>query len=101
MADAMNHRIQVFTSNGQFLRMFGKYGDSKGELKFPIAVAVDMNGFAFVSDLLNKRIVMFDPTGRFVTQYSKKKLFNPHGLTVDKNGVVYMCDYKNGCVQLL
>ena len=34
VVDAFNHRIQKFTANGQFLLMFGEYGEKGEEGKF-------------------------------------------------------------------
>jgi len=36
----MNHRIQIFTSDGEFLSSFGKSGYGDGKLKNPVEVAV-------------------------------------------------------------
>ncbi len=40
VADRDNHRIQVFTAEGKFLRMFGRHGYGRGELYCPISIAV-------------------------------------------------------------
>ena len=55
VADRHNHRIQVFTSEGIFLRMFGKYGEGSGELKRPMAVAVGSDNVVYVSEWDNHR----------------------------------------------
>ena len=36
MADSGNNRIQIFTAEGKFVRIFGKYGHGKGELDYPV-----------------------------------------------------------------
>src|SRR5205807_7670360 len=39
VADACNHRIQVFTTDGDFVRSFGSSGRDIGELSYPYDVA--------------------------------------------------------------
>ncbi len=54
-----NHRISVFTSEGQFLTSFGQEGMGPGEFKYPEGLAVDVNGMVYVCDLRNNRIQLF------------------------------------------
>ena len=35
MTDLHNHRVQVFTAEGKFIRMFGRRGQDKGQLADP------------------------------------------------------------------
>ena len=41
IADSCNHRIQVFTPEGRFLREFRKKGSGEGELNYPSSVSID------------------------------------------------------------
>ena len=116
VADSDNHRIQVFTKEGEFLRMFGKYGKDKGELDCPYGIATDHCGRVYVSEHRNHRVSIFTLLGQFITSFAFEEKganisfemavenpgsFNfPHGLTVDTNGVVYVCSYNNNSVQL-
>ncbi len=45
MADSSNYRIQVFTAEGRFLRMIGRIGEGRRELKWPFGIAVDAKWF--------------------------------------------------------
>ena len=38
VADSNNHRVQVFDSNGTFLRSFGRKGKNAGEFNFPVGL---------------------------------------------------------------
>ena len=42
VADGANNRIQVFTSTGKFLRMFGSYGKGVGKLSWLCGIALDV-----------------------------------------------------------
>ena len=50
VADSGNQCIQVFTAEGKFLRMFGRYSKGKGELDYTCAVAIDTNNLVYVSE---------------------------------------------------
>ena len=61
VADFYNHRIQVFTDDGDFLVEFGAQGSAPGEFERPTDVAVDAQGGIFVVDFGNHRIQKFTP----------------------------------------
>ena len=69
VADSMNHRIQTFTSNGEFLSSFGKSGFGDGELKNPVDVAV-YGDFIYVSDPGNYKIEKYTSDGIFPVSYT-------------------------------
>ena len=50
VTDRDNNRIQVFTAEGKFLRMFGQRGQGRGELHSPIGIAIDTSGIVYVSE---------------------------------------------------
>ncbi len=50
VADAGNHRIQVFTSGGAFVTQWGADGTDPSSLTAPLHVAVDRSGHAFVTE---------------------------------------------------
>ena len=60
----MNHRIQTFTSDGEFLSSFGNYGFGDGNLKIPVDVAV-YGDFIYVSDPGNYKIEKYTSDGTF------------------------------------
>ena len=110
VVDCRNHRVQVFTAEGEFLRMFGRRGKGRGELDEPRDVAVDANDLVYVSDGGvsgggNNHVSVFTCGGQFVTSFGKKgavkgEFHYPTGMTVDKSGVVYVCDCRNDRVQM-
>ena len=54
-----NHRITVFTPEGQFVLSFGRKGQGPGEFYFPSGVAVDDSGVVYVCDTFNNCVVLF------------------------------------------
>ncbi len=74
VADTGNHRIQVFNSNGTFLRMFGQQGKDDGQFDQPTDVALDGQGNIYVTDGYNSqlnRVQKFDNQGHFLTTWGK------------------------------
>ena len=51
-----NHRISVFTSEGQFVTSLGKWGKEPGDFIHPNGLAVDNSGVVYVCDSDNNRI---------------------------------------------
>ena len=56
VADNQNHRVQVFDSNGTFLRSFGRQGKNAGEFENPTGIAIDKDGNILVSEYHNHRV---------------------------------------------
>ena len=81
VADYRNIRIQIFTPEGNFLRIIGHDTGSC------FGIAVDTNGMVYASDVSNRRVAVLTPEGQFVTSFGSVNV----GLAVDNNGVVYVC----------
>ena len=64
VADSNNHRVQVFDSNGTFLRSFGHKGENAGEFIYPTGIAVNKHRQIFVADSDNHRIQILSWEGR-------------------------------------
>ena len=101
-----NHRIQVFTANGEYISQFGKKGSGEGELNAPMGMAIDTNDLVYVSEWNNHRISIFTREGHFLRSFGSHgqgpgQFNNPTGITVSNNGVTYICDFNNQRVQVL
>ena len=53
-----NDRISIFDTNGCFIHCFGKRGSGEGEFDQPHGITVDSLGNLYVSDFINKRLVV-------------------------------------------
>ena len=101
MADTVNHRVQVFTAKGKFIRLFGRHGQGRGELARPRYVAVDTSGMVYVSEVDNHRISVFTTEGQFVISFGLRgvgpgEFDSPQGLAVD----AYVSDGENHRIQV-
>ena len=66
MADYGNDRVQIFNSQGQFLRKFGSFGEGHGQIMSPVGVGLLSNGNIVVSEFEGHRLQIFDFQGKFV-----------------------------------
>jgi len=111
VCDTWNHRIQKFTLEGRFLTQWGAFGDSKGaavgmEYMFygPRDIVIDAAGNLYVADTGNKRIMRFDPDGKFLGQWGgigdgEGQFQEPVGLVIDGQGNIYVADTWNRRIQ--
>ena len=65
VSDSDNHRVQVFSADGDFVRQFGSFGTAAGQFALPFDLSVDAEGNAYVLDDILQRISKFGPDGRF------------------------------------
>jgi outer membrane protein assembly factor BamB len=63
VSDADNHRVQVFTADGDFVRAFGELGSEPGQFTIPFDLGVDDDGNVYVTDDGAERITKVGPDG--------------------------------------
>jgi len=107
VVDTWNHRIQKFTAEGEFVTMWGTFGNDGSPLALwgPRAVVVDAQGHVFVTDTGNKRVVVYDTDGNPLGQFGHGgvgmgEFAEPVGLALDAQGNLYVADTWNQRVQV-
>jgi 6-bladed beta-propeller len=65
VADRGNHRVEVFSSRGKFIRQIGSFGAGPGQFIEVGGLAVDSAGDVYVADDQQGTISKFSPAGRF------------------------------------
>jgi len=111
VSDTWNHRVQKFAEDGSPIKMWGQYGqplaeipESKGSFWGPRGIAVDSQGRVFVADTGNKRIVVFDEDGNYITEFGTAgfdpgQFDEPVSVAVSNDGTVYVTDTWNQRIQ--
>ena len=104
VGDTSYHRIQKFTSAGEFVTKWGSYGSGDGEFDNPFGIAIDSAGNVYVADTWNHRIQKFTSAGEFVTKWGSYgsgdgEFDNPFGIAIDSAGIVYVVDTWNHRIQ--
>ena len=105
VADSSNHRVQVFDSNGTFLRSFGHKGENDGEFKYPTGIAINKDRQIFVADSDNHRIQILSWEGRHLNSFGDKgslgsQLSDPWGLSLDSTGNIVVADAGNKQIKI-
>jgi uncharacterized protein (TIGR03663 family) len=107
VTDTWNHRVQKFDANGQFLTMWGTFGQGETADAFwgPRGIAVDPQGRVYVADTGNKRIAVFDANGAQVSIIGfggsdPGQFDEPVGVAVTADGTVFVSDTWNQRVQV-
>ncbi len=107
VADACNHRIQVFDATGDeavLLKMWGTEGNEPGQLKYPYDLVLDGTGHLYVCEFGNHRVQKFTLDGELVSLWGNTgrevgELHNPWALVQDSKGRFHVLDTYNHRVQ--
>ena len=105
VADCLNHRVQVFDSNGTFLRSFGRKGENAGEFKNPTGIAINKDRNILVSENHNHRVQILSWEGRHLGSFGGQgsldsQLSNPWGLSLDSTGNIIVADRGNKLIKI-
>jgi len=61
VTDPEGFRVMVFDGQGQLLAFFGRYDTDNSSFDLPTGIAVDKEGYIYVADSGNHRIMKFGP----------------------------------------
>ena len=101
IADYHNSRIQKFAISGKYQAQFVVKDPKDNHHCRPGGIAIDANDLVYVSEPHNNRISVFTSNGTFIKYLGSGYqdhpiLHGPSGLTLDKSGNLYVCDYNSG-----
>ena len=100
IADMSNHRVQVFSCNGDYLFMFSE------RMNKPVGICISQNK-VFVTQLYAHCINMYELEGKLIKSVGSEgngeaQFKHPNGLDVsDINNNIYVCDCYNHRIQIL
>lgn len=99
VVDAFNNRIQVFSDEGEFLRVLGPPEDVE-PFSFPYDLRMNHDGHIYVVENQGARITLIDQQGNLLGRYGQPgreqgQFFNPWGLTVLTDGRILVADTGN------
>ena len=105
LAEAANHRISVFSLDGEFLFTFGGEGTGPGQMIRPEASKVASDGNIVVADYGNHRVQVFTKDGEFIRMFANEgtepgQFRNITGIALDKYDNIYTCDLGNNRIQV-
>ena len=100
IADQNNHRVQVFSYNGDYLFMFSE------KMNYPRGICVFQNT-VFVTQYSGHCVNMYELEGKLMKSVGSNgngeaQFNNPYGIDVSgRNHNIYVCDWGNNRVQIL
>lgn len=119
--DDLDHTLKRFSPDGRLLQKFGTSGQysntgattvdyrtirrAAGPFNFPTNVAFSPDGDLYISDGYgNARVHKFSRDGRLLLSWGETGdgpgQFNlPHGIAIDRHGIVYVADRENSRIQ--
>ena len=89
-----NNRVVKFSSDGKFIKEWGKKGSGPGELSEPHTIAMDSRGRLFVGDRENNRIQIFDQDGKYMAEW--RQFGRPSGIAITRDDTMYVTDSESG-----
>ena len=85
-----NTMIHQFGADQKLKRSWGEPGSAPGQFTTPHGIAVLKDGRVLASDRENNRIQVFDPDGKYLTEW--KQFYHPMDIYVDGKGLVFVGD---------
>jgi 6-bladed beta-propeller len=104
VSDSGNYRVQVFSSEGRFVRQFGSFGIGRGQFLLPFDLVVDDAGNAYVLDdrRTSGQLAKYSPSGQVVWQLDgggdPDFIGHLHVANIDVHGRLVMVNDDNGRV---
>ncbi len=120
--DDLGHVVYKFTADGQLLLTLGSKGQPSDTgatsidyrtvkyagppFHYPTNLAIAANGDLFITDGYgNARVHRFSPDGKLLHSWGEPgkgpgQFHVPHGIAIDREGIVYVADRENSRVQL-
>jgi sugar lactone lactonase YvrE len=99
VVDGGNFRVQVFKTDGSFVRKWGSNGNRGGQFARPKGIAVDPSNYVYVADTAFGNFQVFNPEGQLMLDVGGRSetekpagYMLPAGIASDEDGRIYMVD---------
>ena len=101
VSDSGNHRVQVFSSDGTYLRSFGEEGNRQGQFQTPSGIAFGTNDNIIVGESGNQFIQIFNGEGKYLSHFcSNSSSTKSPGLSLDSDGNIIVPDCQNKLIKI-
>ena len=99
VGDSFNFRVQVFDPEGNFVKTFGKAGDTIGSFARPKGLAIDRDDHIYAVDTAFENVQIFDVNSTDLllyfggSQIGPGSMQMPHGIHIDYENTEYFQKY--------
>lgn len=93
VADYSANAIKIFSSQGESVGKI-EMKDNNERLKNPVTIHVNKKDHVFVGEDKGSGVLVFDANGKYLMTIPIK-LTGCHGISSDKDGLIYICDRAN------
>ena len=105
VADSMYNRVQLFSTDGTYLRAFRILGCTPSKLPHLKGIHVD-HDYVYVAECWNNSVSVFHTSGEVITSFGRRgsgegEREHPTGITTDQDGFLYVCDTYNNRIQII
>jgi hypothetical protein len=69
ISDWGNHRVQIFSPDGELKNVVGEFGSGNGQFNRPTGITVDNHGDFYVADWGNNRVLMYNSEGQYIWSF--------------------------------
>jgi len=95
VVDTGNFRVQIFDSEGRFIKSMGKAGDTPGSFARPKGIAIDSEGHIYVVDAAFQNFQIFDFEGNILLFVGSAgvepgQFLLPAGIAIDDEDRIYV-----------
>ncbi len=85
--------IQRIDREGEFQGIFAESGGKPGQLRQPVAMAVNpFDNTVFITDRGHRKVMVYNNKGEFLFSFGGEELSDPRGIAVLRNNYVYVTD---------
>jgi DNA-binding beta-propeller fold protein YncE len=75
------------------MQTWGERGSAPGQFDEPFDIAVDQQGFVYVTDVRNRRVQKFDADGKFLLGFGQRLFEKPAGIGIGHDGSIWVTDF--------
>ncbi|XP_013414490.1 tripartite motif-containing protein 3 [Lingula anatina] len=94
--------VHIVNSSGDILAQYGDcQNNNRDPMNIPQGVCCDEDGFIYIADCWNHRIIMLDPDGKFVNYVAKETdgLHFPQALATNSAGELLVAERHSGMIK--
>jgi hypothetical protein len=103
--DQTHSRVLAYGRDGQYRNGFCGFGTHDGEVSRGGEIVCDADGWIYVTDRYQGRVVVFDPTGTFAVnvdpvELGLERLLTPTGIAVDSAGFLFVAATEGSAIHI-